>query len=156
MTADLMATPMGGYLQTTYSYLSMTKRSPVPDRARARRPARFAGQHPARRAEISYLSFLEDALLVSVAGRGAPTPDERAHSGWPSLSARQTEHHLLLRHRRPGIRSGVLKPTIRRFLDLVQQLRETEISPYTLRDTPIFTCIRMTPKICWRGSANHR
>ena len=30
------------------------------------------------------------------------------------------------------------------FLDLVQQLRETEISPYTLKDTPIFTCIRMT------------
>jgi chlorite dismutase len=30
------------------------------------------------------------------------------------------------------------------FLDLVQQLRETEASAYTLRDTPIFTCIRMT------------
>jgi chlorite dismutase len=26
----------------------------------------------------------------------------------------------------------------------VQQLRETEISVYTLKDTPIFTCIRMT------------
>ena len=27
MTAELMATPMGGYLQTAYSFLSMTKRS---------------------------------------------------------------------------------------------------------------------------------
>jgi chlorite dismutase len=27
------------------------------------------------------------------------------------------------------------------FLDLVQQLRETEASKYTLRDTPMFTCI---------------
>ena len=27
------------------------------------------------------------------------------------------------------------------FLDLVQQLRETEASRYTLRDTPMFTCI---------------
>ncbi|HEV3151124.1 MAG TPA: chlorite dismutase family protein, partial [Acidobacteriaceae bacterium] len=32
------------------------------------------------------------------------------------------------------------------FLDLVQQLRETEISAYTLKDTPIYTCIRMTPE----------
>jgi chlorite dismutase len=32
------------------------------------------------------------------------------------------------------------------FLDLVQQLRETEISMYTLKDTPIYTCIRMTPE----------
>ena len=29
------------------------------------------------------------------------------------------------------------------FLDLVQKLRETESSRYTLRDTPIFTCIQM-------------
>jgi chlorite dismutase len=30
------------------------------------------------------------------------------------------------------------------FLDLVQELRETESSSYTLRDTPIFTCIAMS------------
>ncbi len=29
------------------------------------------------------------------------------------------------------------------FLDLVQSLRETESSKYTLRDTPIFTCVQM-------------
>ena len=28
------------------------------------------------------------------------------------------------------------------FLDLVQRLRETQGSAYTLRDTPIFTCVR--------------
>ena len=27
------------------------------------------------------------------------------------------------------------------FLDLVQELRETEASMYTLRDTPMYTCI---------------
>jgi chlorite dismutase len=31
------------------------------------------------------------------------------------------------------------------FLDLVMKLRETRSSEYTLRDTPIFTCIAMTP-----------
>jgi chlorite dismutase len=27
------------------------------------------------------------------------------------------------------------------FLDLVQELRETEASMYTLRDTPMYTCV---------------
>ena len=31
------------------------------------------------------------------------------------------------------------------FLDLVQELRGTESSSYTLRDTPIFTCVAMSP-----------
>jgi chlorite dismutase len=31
-----------------------------------------------------------------------------------------------------------------RFLDLVQELRGTESSAYTLRDTPIFTCVAMS------------
>ena len=29
------------------------------------------------------------------------------------------------------------------FLDLVMELRETQSSKYTLRDTPIFTCVQM-------------
>ena len=32
------------------------------------------------------------------------------------------------------------------FLDLVQQLRETEISVYTLKDYPIFSCVRLKPQ----------
>ena len=32
------------------------------------------------------------------------------------------------------------------FLDLVMALRETEGSRYTLRDTPIFTCLFMSPR----------
>jgi chlorite dismutase len=31
------------------------------------------------------------------------------------------------------------------FLDLVMKLRETKSSEFTLRDTPIFTCIAMSP-----------
>ncbi len=31
------------------------------------------------------------------------------------------------------------------FWDLVQQLRETEASMYTLKDTPIFSCVRVPP-----------
>ena len=32
------------------------------------------------------------------------------------------------------------------FLDLVMELRETEGSLYTLRDTPIFTCVSKDPQ----------
>lgn len=32
------------------------------------------------------------------------------------------------------------------FLDRVQQLRETEISVYTLKDYPIFSCVRLRPR----------
>ena len=32
----------------------------------------------------------------------------------------------------------------RDFVDLVQELRETEASMYTLRDTPIFSCVAMS------------
>ena len=31
------------------------------------------------------------------------------------------------------------------FLDLVMELRESGASSYTLKDTPIFTCVWMTP-----------
>jgi chlorite dismutase len=35
-----------------------------------------------------------------------------------------------------------------RFLDLVQELRASESSAYTLRDTPIFTCVSMSVARC--------
>ena len=34
------------------------------------------------------------------------------------------------------------------FLDLVMELRESEARPYTLRDTPIFTCINKPLRDC--------
>ena len=34
------------------------------------------------------------------------------------------------------------------FLDLVQELRETKASVFTLRDTPMFTCRRRTMAEC--------
>ena len=46
------------------------------------------------------------------------------------------------------------------FLDLVQELRGTESSSYTLRDTPIFTCVvdvaRARPRRARRHAATAR
>ena len=34
------------------------------------------------------------------------------------------------------------------FLDLVMELRESEARPYTLRNTPIFTCLNKPLRAC--------
>lgn len=145
MTAELMATPLGGYLETTYSYLSQTKRS-------------------------QYLIGHEHEGQTD--SRGAIRPGGQKYifiypfwktRPWYLLPAPERQR-LMNEH----IRIGHLYPRVKLnttysfgiddqefvvafetnfpedFLDLVQQLRETEISMYTLKDTPIFTCIRMT------------
>ena len=147
MMAELMATPLGGYLETREQLHRHDQALAVPHRPRARRPARLTGRHPPRRPEVHlHLSLLENARLVSAA-----------------CAERQ---RLMTEH----IRIGHLYPRVKLnttysfgiddqefvvafesnfpedFLDLVQQLRETEISAYTLKDTPIYTCIRMTPE----------
>ena len=147
MTAELMATPMGGYLQTAYSYLSMTKRSQYLI------GHEHEGQHDSRG---SIRPGGQKYIFIY------PFWKTRA---WYLLPAEERQR-LMNEH----IRVGHLYPRVKLnttysfgiddqefvvafetnypedFLDLVQQLRETEISPYTLRDTPIFTCIRMTPE----------
>ena len=55
MSAELMATPMGGYLQTTQQLPLHDQALAIPDRPRTRRAARFAGQHPARRPKYIFI-----------------------------------------------------------------------------------------------------
>jgi chlorite dismutase len=147
MTAELMATPLGGYLQTAYSFLSMTKRSQYLI------GHEHEGQHDSRG---SIRPGGQKYIFIY------PFWKTRA---WYLLPAEERQR-LMNEH----IRVGHLYPRVKLnttysfgiddqefvvafetnypedFLDLVQQLRETEISPYTLKDTPIFTCIRMTPE----------
>ena len=67
------------------------------------------------------------------------------------------DHHISVGHRYPSVKINTtysfglddqefvlgfetdIPPD---FLDLVMELRETESSLYTLRDTPIFTCVQ--------------
>jgi chlorite dismutase len=147
MRSELMATPLGGYLTSPHNFLAMTKRSQY----QIARPDESEGE-----------------------GRGAIRPGGQKYifiypfwktRPWYLLSAAERKR-LMEEH----IRIGLMYPRVKLnttysfgiddqefvvafetnfpedFLDLVQQLRETEISLYTLADTPIFSCVRLPPK----------
>jgi chlorite dismutase len=146
MRSELLRTPLGGYLSTPHNFLAMTKRSQY----QIGRPDESEGE-----------------------GRGAIRPGGQKYifiypfwktRPWYLLSMSERKR-LMDEH----IRIGLLYPRVKLnttysfglddqefvvafetnfpedFLDLVQQLRETEISLYTLKDTPIFTCVRLSP-----------
>jgi len=146
MRAELLRTPLGGYLNSPHNFLAMTKRSQY----QIGRPDESEGE-----------------------GRGAIRPGGQKYifiypfwktRPWYLLSMSERKR-LMDEH----IRIGLLYPRVKLnttysfglddqefvvafetnfpedFLDLVQQLRETEISLYTLKDFPIFSCVRLTP-----------
>ena len=146
MRGELMGTALGGYLTAPHHFISMTKRSQY----QIDRPDESEGE-----------------------GRGAIRPGGQKYNFvypfWKTrpwyLLPMSERKRLMDEH----IRIGLMYPRVKLnttysfglddqefvvafetnfpedFLDLVQQLRETEISMYTLKDFPIFTCIRMTP-----------
>ncbi len=144
MRSELMATPLGGYLESPHNFMAMTKRS-------------------------QYQIDREDESEGE--GRGAIRPGGQKYifiypfwktRAWYLLPIAERKR-LMDEH----IRIGLLYPRVKLnttysfgiddqefvvafetnfpedFLDLVQQLRETEISLYTLEDTPIFSCVRL-------------
>ncbi len=146
MRSELLRTPLGGYLDSPHNFLAMTKRS----------------QYQIDRVDES-----------EGEGRGAIRPGGQKYifiypfwktRPWYLLSAAERKR-LMDEH----IRIGLLYPRVKLnttysfgiddqefvvafetnfpedFLDLVQQLRETEISVYTLKDYPIFSCVRVPP-----------
>lgn len=147
MRAELLSTPLGGYLTIPHHFLAMTKRS-------------------------QYQIDREDESEGE--GRGAIRPGGHKYifiypfwktRPWYLLSMEERKR-LMDEH----IRVGMLYPRVKLnttysfglddqefvvafetnfpedFLDLVQQLRETEASMYTLKDYPIFSCVRLTPE----------
>jgi chlorite dismutase len=145
MTAELLATPLGGYLTTAYNYLSMTKRSQYlighehEGQHDSRGSLRPGGQkyifiYPFWKTRAWYLLPMEERqrLMNEHIRVGHLYPRVKLNTTY-SFGIDDQEFVVAFETNHPED-----------FLDLVQQLRETEISPYTLKDTPIFTCIRMT------------
>ncbi len=147
MRAELLASALGGYLETPYSYLSMTKRSQYlidhehEGQADSRGFLRPGGQkyifiYPFWKTRSWYLLPIEERqrLMNEHIRVGHEYPRVKLNTTY-SFGIDDQEFVVAFETNYPED-----------FLDLVQRLRETEISPYTLKDTPIFSCIRLTPE----------
>jgi chlorite dismutase len=133
-------TAMGAYLDTTYAYLSMTKRSQY---------VKGEGRSMHKRGRIMWNPESKYLLIY-------PMVKIR---DWYQLSkpARQgiMNEHIATGHKFPTVKINTTysfgiddqefvvafeTDFVGDFLDLMMTLRETEASKFTERDTPIFTC----------------
>ena len=151
LAAQLNRTRLGGYLETPHSYLGMTRRSPYID------DHRHEGQEGSG-----------DAASMRIVGRRYlfMYPFWKTHD-WYQLpkEARQElmNEHFVIGHKYPQVKIstaysfGLDDPEFvlgfetdepGTFLDLVMELRESKARPYTLQDTPIFSCINRPLRDC--------
>jgi chlorite dismutase/nitrite reductase/ring-hydroxylating ferredoxin subunit len=146
LAAAIMNTRMGAYLNLAYSYLSQTKRSIY--------EIRMQGDEDEDPEERLVIDPSEAKYLFVY-------PFIKTRDWYQmSLPARQgmIDEHIQVGRKYPSIRLNTTysfgiddyefivafetdEPSD--FLDLVQELRETEASRYTLQDTPLFTCMNM-------------
>jgi chlorite dismutase len=142
----LLGTPLGGYLDTPYSYLGMARRSEyLGDHAHGgegsethRRPwdLPYLFVYPfVKKREWYALSFEERRRIMGEHFRiGHKYPTVRIHTGY-SFGLDDMEFILAFETEAPAD-----------FLDLVSALRSTEASRYTALETPIFTCVLTSPR----------
>lgn len=146
MRSELMASPMGGYLETPHNFLSMTKRSQYQiDREDESEGEGRGAIRPGGHKYIFIYPFWKTRpwYLLSAAERKR-LMDEHIRIGlaYPRVKL-NTTYSFGLDDQEFVVAFETNFPED--FLDLVQQLRETEISVYTLKDYPIFSCVRLRP-----------
>jgi chlorite dismutase len=137
----LLATPLGAYLSLPYSFLAMTRRSVYVS------PGESDGRlhlHPADSKYFFVYPFVKtrEWYQLPLDERQAMM-DEHIRVGrkYPSVKL-NTTYSFGLDDQEFVVSFETDEPAD--FLDLVMELREAKTSQYTLRDTPIFTCISMS------------
>ncbi len=137
----LLGTPLGGYLETAYSYLGIGRRSEYlgahahggEGSETRRRPVGlpYLFVYPfIKKREWYALSFEERRRIMGEHFRiGHKYPHVRIHTGY-SFGLDDMEFILAFEAESPA-----------EFLDLVSELRPSEASRYTALETPIFTCL---------------
>src|SRR5580765_5046494 len=148
MTARLNKTEMAKYIEPSQSFLSMTKRSMYIDKDNP--------QHVEDRLHIipGKSQYLFVYPFVKTREWYARTPDQRQEMmdehiriGTKYRSVKlHTTYSFGLDDQEFVVAFETDNPAD--FLDLVQELRETKASSYTLRDTPMFTCRQRTLEAC--------
>ncbi|MBI4354584.1 MAG: chlorite dismutase family protein [Candidatus Omnitrophica bacterium] len=141
MSAAVRQTAMAGYLSMPYAYLSMTKRSTYvdkldPDHADKRRfiapfHSKYLFIYPFVKTPEWYQLPLDrrQAMMDEHIVLGNTYPSVKIHTTY-SFGLDDQEFVLAFETDSP-----------QDFLDLVMAMRESKARPYTLRDTPIFTCV---------------
>ncbi len=147
MTSKLLATGLGKYLTTPYSYLSMTKRSIyVDNHTHENQESKRLRIVPGKGKYIFVYPFVKTRgwfLLTKAARQGMMDEHIEVGHRFPSVKL-NTTYSFGLDDQEWVVAFETDEP--QDFLDLVMALRETEGSRYTERDTPIFTCIKMSLK----------
>ena len=139
--ARILGTPMGAYLSTPYSYLAMTRPSQYvsPEEAAER-----LHLHPADSKYFFVYPFVKTRewyQLPLEERQGMMNEHIRVGRKYPSVKL-NTTYSFGLDDQEFVVSFETDEPSD--FLDLVMELREAKTSLYTLRDTPIFTCISMS------------
>jgi chlorite dismutase len=144
---DLLRTPFGPYLRSPYSYLAMTKRSIYVDHhVHEGQESKRLTIVPGKSKYIFVYPFLKTRewfLLTKAARQGMMDEHIEVGHRFPSVKL-NTTYSFGLDDQEWVVAFETDKPED--FLDLVMALRETEGSRYTLRDTPIFTCLHKSLK----------
>src|SRR5437762_13755213 len=135
---------LGGYLSTPHSFLAMTKRSMYIDKLDPFHTAESRTHIiPGKRKYLFIYPFVKtrDWYLLPLERRQQIMDVHiRAGNKYPSVKL-NTTYSFGLDDQDFVVAFETEEP--RDFLDLVMELRETESSKFTQRDTPIFTCIQM-------------
>lgn len=138
--SQLLASDIGPYLRTTESFLALTRKSMYKN-----------PKHPGAAAARERIKPLDRKFLFVY-----PFVKTREWYGFPREERqRMMNQHIEVGHKYHSVKINTTysfgiddqefvlafeadDPKV--FLDLVMELRETEASRYTLRDTPMFTC----------------
>jgi chlorite dismutase len=140
MTSRLNATEMAKYIEPVQSFLSMTKRSMYIDRDNPEHVEDRLHVIPGKADYLFVYPFVKTREWYSrTADQRQEMMDEHIRIGMKYRSVKlHTTYSFGLDDQEFVVAFETDRPAD--FLDLVQELRETKASSYTLRDTPMFTC----------------
>jgi chlorite dismutase len=142
--ATMNKSRIGGFLSMPHSFLAMTKRSMYIDKLDPFHTAESRTHIiPGKRKYLFVYPFVKSRewYLLPLEKRQA-IMDEHIKGGnkYPSVKL-NTTYSFGLDDQDFVVAFETEEP--KDFLDLVMELRETQSSLYTVRDTPIFTCVQM-------------
>ena len=148
MTSRLNHTEMAKYIEPSQSFLSMTKRSMYIDKDNPDHVEDRLHIVPGKSQYLFVYPFVKTREWYSRPGeQRQEMMDEHIRIGSKYRSVKlHTTYSFGLDDQEFVVAFETDYPSD--FLDLVQELRETKASSYTLRDTPMFTCRQRTLSEC--------